>query len=234
MWFNPSWQLSPTQLLTHSPHVWIGERIRRVKERKFMCWDKDSLIAKAKAIYASKVKQGLNSLLPQAGWCSAIPRRARLHHTYQLLVKTNVIPPSFFPQLCMFSMMPYGMEYSFDQLGSTVPAVSSPNSLCTLTLLPSGAVWEAEKALRQCKPCSAITETSLYYQHCFQHKSKTQPSNSYCEENLLYPSQNQHNLKIPEMLLIKSWDFTSWIFFMNLHTNVSILLLLNNSAGEQK
>ncbi|KAK4828149.1 hypothetical protein QYF61_023965, partial [Mycteria americana] len=31
-WFNPSWQLSPTQPLTHSPSSAMGERIGRVKE----------------------------------------------------------------------------------------------------------------------------------------------------------------------------------------------------------
>lgn len=33
-WFNPKGQLSPTQLLTHSPRVGIGKRIGRVKARK--------------------------------------------------------------------------------------------------------------------------------------------------------------------------------------------------------
>ena len=55
-WFKPSWQLSTTQLIAHSPHGRIGERIRRVKERKLVGSDKDSLIGKAKATHASKAK----------------------------------------------------------------------------------------------------------------------------------------------------------------------------------
>jgi len=50
-------------------------------------------------------------------------------------------------------------------------------------LLAGGVVCEAEKALTLCKHSPAITKTSLCYQHCFQHKSKTQPRTSYCEEN---------------------------------------------------
>jgi len=44
----------------------------------------------------------------------------------------------FFPQLYMLSMMPYGMEYPFGQLGSDVSAVSPPNFLRTLSLLADG------------------------------------------------------------------------------------------------
>lgn len=55
-------------------------------------------------------------------------------------------------------MMPYGMEYSFGQLRS---AVAPPNSLCTPSLLPSGAVREAQAALMLCKHSSAIAETSI-------------------------------------------------------------------------
>lgn len=41
-------------------------------------------------------------------------------------------PPSFFfPKLYIMSMMPYGMGYSFGQLGSAVLPVSLPNCLCT-------------------------------------------------------------------------------------------------------
>ena len=50
-------------------------------------------------------------------------------------------PPSFFfPQLYMLSMMSYGMEYPFGQLGSAVPAASPPNFLGTPSLLAAGVV----------------------------------------------------------------------------------------------
>lgn len=48
-------------------------------------------------------------------------------------------------------------------------------------------VWKAKKTLTQCKPCSTVT--SLYYQHCFYQKSKTQPHIRAFEENELYPRQ---------------------------------------------
>ena len=34
--FNPSWELSTTQLLAHSHPSWMGETIGRVKVRKLM------------------------------------------------------------------------------------------------------------------------------------------------------------------------------------------------------
>jgi len=51
-------------------------------------------------------------------------------------------PPSsfFFPPLYMLSIMPYGMEYPFGQLGSAVPAVSPSRFLCTPSLLAGGMV----------------------------------------------------------------------------------------------
>lgn len=51
--FNPSWQLCPTQPLTHFPSSGIEERIIRVKVRKLVGWDKDSLIGKYKIIKKS-------------------------------------------------------------------------------------------------------------------------------------------------------------------------------------
>ena len=49
-----------------------------------------------------------------------------------------------------------------------------PNFLCTPSPLAGGAVWEAEKALALCKRFSAVTKTSLCYQHYSHPKSKTQ------------------------------------------------------------
>ena len=84
-------------------------------------------------------------------------------------------PPAsfFFPQLYMLNMMSYGLEYPLGQLGSAVPAVSPPNSLCPPSLLTGGVGEEAEKPLALCEHCSEIAKTSLCYQHCFQHRSKT-------------------------------------------------------------
>ena len=56
MKFNPREQLSPTQPLAHSHHSGMGERIGRVKVRKLVGWDKNSLIGKAKAAHMNKGK----------------------------------------------------------------------------------------------------------------------------------------------------------------------------------
>jgi len=52
-WFNSSWQRSTRQLLTRSPHGGMGERIRTVKVRKLVSWDKDSWRGKAKSVRTS-------------------------------------------------------------------------------------------------------------------------------------------------------------------------------------
>lgn len=61
------------------------------------------------------------------------------------------------------------------------------SQLCPLTnpcaLQPAGIGWEAEKARKLWKHCLDITKTSLSYQHCVQHETKTQAHTSYCEEN---------------------------------------------------
>ena len=41
--------------------------------------------------------------------------------------------------------------------------------------------------------CSAVTETSLYYQHCFSLKATTWHHTRHYEENQLHPSWNQDN-----------------------------------------
>jgi len=47
------------------------------------------------------------------------------------------LPPSS-PSFTLLSMTSYGMEYPFGQLGSAVPAVPPPSSLCTPSLLTGG------------------------------------------------------------------------------------------------
>lgn len=70
--------------------------------------------------------------------------------------------------------------------------LSSSTSNVPPTSSPEWQYYRPEKALPLCKPCSRITKTSLYYQPCVQHKPKTQPYSSHCEENSLYPGRNQH------------------------------------------
>ena len=44
------------------------------------------------------------------------------------------------PPVLLLSVTSYGPEYPLGQLGSAVPALSPPNSLCTPSLLAGGAV----------------------------------------------------------------------------------------------
>lgn len=72
-----------------------------------------------------------------------------------------------FPLVLLVSVTPRGVEHPLGQLGSAVPAGSPPNSLCSPA--SSGGVGQgAEKALVLCKHHSAVTKTSLNYQHYSQ------------------------------------------------------------------
>jgi len=158
----------------------MDERIRRVKVRKLRGRDKDGLWGKAKATHTSKAKPGIHSLhlvfsqagvQPPPGKQGSITRNGYLGRQTPLL--WTPAPSLFFLPLYMLSTTSYGMEYPCGQSGSAVPAVPPPTFLCTPSPLAGGVGWEAEKALTLCKQRSAIIKTSLYYQHYFQHKSKT-------------------------------------------------------------
>lgn len=58
----------------------------------------------------------------------------------------------------------------------------------------------------------------MYYQHCFQQKSKTQPHNGYYKENQLYFSQNQHRYQLAT-ITDKHWKDVLWF-----HEHVSLIL----------
>lgn len=81
LWFDRSQQPSISQLLAHSLHVVMGERLGRIKVRAPTGWDKDRLTSQITARHASQVKQGTRWPLPWAGRCSAIHRNSGLHHT---------------------------------------------------------------------------------------------------------------------------------------------------------
>lgn len=55
-------------------------------------------------------------------------------------------PRQFLPVL-LFSMMPYGMEYPFGQLGQLSQLCPLTNFSCVLSLLVDTKVWETEKSL---------------------------------------------------------------------------------------
>lgn len=71
--------------------------------------------------------------------------------------------PACFFLVCVLSMLPYGMKYPFEHLGSAVPAVSPHNFLCYPNLFAGWVVGELEKTMRLCKHCSTITKTCLNY-----------------------------------------------------------------------
>lgn len=66
----------------------MRERIRKANVRELMCWDKDNLIARAKAAHTSKAKQRIHSLLPirgiflgkQSSSCMMISWEDKCHH----------------------------------------------------------------------------------------------------------------------------------------------------------
>lgn len=106
-----------------------------------------------------------------AGRCSPSPgEQGSFTHNGDLGRKALWIPPSspFFPQLYM--LMLYMHRVPWAQLGSAVPP---PKCWCTPSLLTAGVGRRAEQAVALCKLCPAVSETSLYHQYWYQHKSKT-------------------------------------------------------------
>lgn len=92
--------------------------------------------------------------------------------------------------------MSYVIGHPFGQQGPAVLPVFPPNFLCNPSLLASKAALEAEKALMLFKQCSAIAKTSVFYEYCFQHKSRTQTHANCYERIKLYHTQNQHKVQL--------------------------------------
>lgn len=76
----------------------------RVKVRKLVGGDENSLMGKAESMLASKTKQGIRLHFPWGGRCSAVPMKAGLCHRWGWLGKRSTvtlnIPTPFFTQLC--------------------------------------------------------------------------------------------------------------------------------------
>ena len=139
----------------------MGERIIKVKVRKLMGWDKDSLIGKAKATQASKAKQGIHSLTShqQAGvqpspgeqgstTCVMVTWEDKRHQLWMSL------PSFFFPQLyAEHDVIWYGI--SLWSVG-----VSCPSSVPSQLLVPPQPArwWGGVRGRRRpwlCVSCSA-------------------------------------------------------------------------------
>lgn len=146
LWVNPSQQWRNTQMLAHSPTVGWVKRIRNVKVRKPVGWDRDSLIGKAEAMHTRKAKQRVHLLLPISTKVFSRLRDSRApSHMYYLGRQKPSLQTSPFlfsppPPLYMLNITPYGTGHPFGQLGSAVQAASPPSSLRTPGLLADGVV----------------------------------------------------------------------------------------------
>jgi len=145
-----------------------------------MVWDKDNLTGKAKAAHTSKTKQGIHSLLPisRQGFSHPQDSRAPSHITVTWEDKHHPVTPNLPPFLLLspalhakHNVIWHGISPSVSW-GQLSRLCSPRNTLCTPSLLTSGAGREAAKTLTLCKHCSALTKTSRCYQHCFQDKPK--------------------------------------------------------------
>lgn len=74
LWFNPSKKLKTTHMVTFSPCVEMREKIGRVKVRKLVGGDEESLMD------ASKAKWGIHSPLPMSREILSHTRKAELCH----------------------------------------------------------------------------------------------------------------------------------------------------------
>lgn len=98
----------------------------------------------------------------------SLPRKDKCHY-----VQTTLLP-SPFNEFLLCDILWYGI-YIWVSCPGYVPS--------QLLVPPWWSGGEAEKVLALCKPCSALGKASLYYQHCLQAKSKTQPPARDYEEN---------------------------------------------------
>lgn len=117
--------------------------------------------------------------------------------TYNQLGNTNVIILNILSLTLL--LLPLSLYTEHDAIWSGVPLGSAgircsscvhSQPLCSPAHLTGEAGQGAKKALTVCQLCSAITETSLSYHHCFDHKSK-QPQTSYSEEKKPVPTQTR-------------------------------------------
>lgn len=151
----------------------MGWRIRKVKVRKFMGWDKDSLTGKAKAAHTSKA--GIDSPLPMVRQVFSHPQESRAPPHVMVTWEDKLqhfVHLSFSSfsslQLCMLSMMPYVMGYTSASWGQL--SHSSHNILCSPSPLSGGV--GGRKGPDSVSALLSNNKTSLWYQHTFGHKPK--------------------------------------------------------------
>lgn len=76
--FNHSWQLRPTQPLSHCPCTGMGERIWRLKMRKTYGLKKREFITQGSAAHPGKAKQGIRSSLPLGRLAFSYPQESKV------------------------------------------------------------------------------------------------------------------------------------------------------------
>ena len=104
---------------------------------------------------------------------------------------------------------------------------SVPSQLAHPHLLADVAEWQIEQALALCKHSPATTETSLCYQHCFGHKSKTQLHMSYYEDDLF---GSRGFIRFQTIYLVPAKTSTISIPYSILFTSCSGSTLSNTSS----
>lgn len=138
LWVNPGKQLSLMQLLAHSPKQ--GGRIRRVKMRDLVGWDKDTPIGKINA------EQGIYPLLPiiqpspQKQGCTR-------HNGYLGMQMSSLWTPPLspsYPSLFLPSTMSHGMGISLWSFDASCPGCV-PSQLLKH---PQPTLWWGKKQKR--------------------------------------------------------------------------------------
>lgn len=140
---TPAGNSAPLNCLL-TPLWWDGRRIGRGKMRKFMAWNKESLIGDAKAAHANRTKQGIPSPLPmdrqvfsRALSCMTVTcedKHCQSKHSPFLL------PSAFKAEHDLV-----WHRISQQSVGvSCLGCVPSP-LLCTRSPLTGGVMWEAKK-----------------------------------------------------------------------------------------
>lgn len=132
-----------------------------------------------------------------AGRFIVISRKAGLRHAQLLIVKTNIkipyVPPFFFPVAFIMRYDIIWCETSLWSVGVSCQGCGPRPPSCTPSLI----------TLVLCKDSSAVTKTSLHYQHCFGCKPKTKHHASYYEENSLH---SQHNTSVHHSFSSQFWQ----------------------------
>lgn len=159
-WFNLSQQLSTTQPLAHFSTIRILGRIGRIKVRKCVDWDKDSLIGKA--MHTSKAEQGIHSLfhmsrqVNRAPPCIMVTWDVKCHHS-----KCPTLPS--FPLFIYSAWCHNSMGISLWSVWVSCPSCVSSQLLVHLQHPHQCDSRRTEKPLMLCKHHSAIMKIPLHF-----------------------------------------------------------------------